>query len=93
MDKKYIVDQLKILAERYDLEVSDDLLGTIVSKASFRVIPAASAIYLSSLISFAITSFSNPEDTYSLRYPSVTLPIQEGILRHIPVQNRLLHLF
>ena len=44
MDKKYIVDQLKILAEKYDIEVSEDMLGTIVGKATFRVIPKGEII-------------------------------------------------
>ena len=44
MDKKYIVDQLKTMADRYDIEVSDELLGTIVGKATFRVIPKGEMI-------------------------------------------------
>lgn len=44
MDKKYIIDQLKTMADRYDIEVSDELLGTIVGKATFRVIPKGEII-------------------------------------------------
>ena len=38
MDKRYLVEQLKEFAVRYNVPVSDELLGTIVSGASFRVV-------------------------------------------------------
>ncbi len=38
MDKNYLVEQLRVFAHSYDIEVSDELLGMIVNKASFRVI-------------------------------------------------------
>ena len=44
MDKKYLVDQLKVFAAEYDIEVSEELLGIIVGKASFRVIPKGEVI-------------------------------------------------
>ena len=39
MDKNYLVGQLKTFAESYEINVSDELLGDIVSKATFRVVP------------------------------------------------------
>ena len=44
MDKQYIVDQLKSLAEKYNVNVSDEVLGTIIGKASFRVVPKGEII-------------------------------------------------
>ena len=44
MDKKYLVDQLKEFAAEYDIEISEELLGIIVGKASFRVIPKGEVI-------------------------------------------------
>lgn len=38
MDKGFFVDQLRLYASKYGLTVSDELLETIVSKATFRVI-------------------------------------------------------
>ena len=38
MDKDYLVDQLRRFAVKYDISVSDELLGTIVSHSTFRVV-------------------------------------------------------
>ena len=38
MDKDYFVKQLQIFAEKYGVEVSEELVGEIVSLASFRVV-------------------------------------------------------
>lgn len=39
MDKQYLVGQLKMLADQYEICIDEDILGEIVSMASFRVIP------------------------------------------------------
>ena len=44
MDKKYIVDQLKNLAGEYSVKVDDEVLGAIVGKATFRVVPKGEII-------------------------------------------------
>ena len=38
MDKDYFVKQLLIFAEKYEVDVSEELLGEIVSHTSFRVV-------------------------------------------------------
>ncbi len=38
MDKDYFVKQLMIFAEKYDVDISEELVGEIVSLASFRVV-------------------------------------------------------
>ena len=39
MDKKYLVEQLSVFSRKYGIPVDDELLGEIVNKCSFRVIP------------------------------------------------------
>ena len=38
MDKEYFVKQLMVFAEKYNIDVSEELVGEIVSLASFRVV-------------------------------------------------------
>ena len=44
MDKNYFVEQLKIFAERLHISVGEELLGTIVNKATFRILPKGQII-------------------------------------------------
>ena len=39
MDKRYFVDQLRVFAEMYNISAGEEILGEIVNRASFRVIP------------------------------------------------------
>ena len=39
MDKRYFVDQLRAFAEMYNISAGEEILGEIVNRASFRVIP------------------------------------------------------
>ena len=38
MDKKYIVDQLKMLAAEYDMTIDEEVIGAVVGKATFRIV-------------------------------------------------------
>lgn len=44
MDKKFFVDQLKAFAEKYNISIEEEILGEIVNKASFRIIPKGDII-------------------------------------------------
>ena len=44
MDKKYIVDQLMDLAREYDVKADEEMLGAVVGKATFRVVPKGEVI-------------------------------------------------
>ena len=44
MDKKYIVDQLMNLAREYDVKADEEMLGAVVGKATFRVVPKGEVI-------------------------------------------------
>ena len=44
MDKNYFIEQLKSYAERFNINVDEELLGDIVSKATFRVISKGQVI-------------------------------------------------
>ena len=39
MDKKFFVDQLKKFSEVYQISIDEEILGEIVNKAAFRVLP------------------------------------------------------
>ena len=39
MDKKYLTDQLKEFADKYNVSADEDILGKIVDLSSFRVVP------------------------------------------------------
>ena len=38
MDKQYLVNQLKLLADRYHVSIDEETLGEIISQSSFRVV-------------------------------------------------------
>ena len=44
MDKKYIVDQLMNLAREYNVKADEEMLGAVVGKATFRVVPKGEVI-------------------------------------------------
>ena len=44
MDKRYFVDQLRAFAEMYNISAGEEILGEIVNRASFRVIPKGEII-------------------------------------------------
>ena len=44
MDKKYIVDQLMNLAREYNVKADEEMLGAVVGKATFRVVPKGEII-------------------------------------------------
>ncbi|MBO4389347.1 MAG: Crp/Fnr family transcriptional regulator [Lachnospiraceae bacterium] len=39
MDKKYLVDQLRVFEDKYQLKIDDEVLEEVVGKALFRVVP------------------------------------------------------